>query len=668
MRYVSEKVSDVCERRPHRTRDGRHMADITRRFGWRHLRSAPTAHIRHHKRGTLVARRPRAELLVPRADRRALRGPGRRPRAGDGVPRPYGGLPGRDRAGDGDLPDQRPGHGRRPARLLRRPGHRASGAARRWSRSRRCSPRRRSSTRWTSWRVRRWRPRWWTGSARYGSGSPTGSPPSRGCRPPASRSSPCASSRIRPEAEVERALRTPARGADPAGGRPGRRTSAGRSPSSASATIAENELASKIELARREEQLVDQRGTQRPPRGRGEVGGRRRYGPRRRPRRAVRLAEAEAARTRCRRGARRGAGGLAAGARGGRSWHAARPGGDPAGREPAAHRQPHPLPRRADRPARQARAGAEREREPGPARGAGAPHDRVRGAAGPARHARPGRVRAGRARGRSIDEVAERHRRNARAPSPRWPRRCPLTLAQTRVERADLDRFLFGARGRGRRGRAGRAGGERREVPVRPAGGGHRHRPGPQSRASWCATGRGTRRRLLPRGCSPGGTGCDALTMAEAVADDTQRLVALNEIYLGPPGHQTARYRLGLDGARRSAVEAQASSGRPGRHGHRRDRLVALALAGAGRRPAAARPHPIPGCSGSCARPGPHRPPARRWSRASWRRDGSQAHRRVGSHGGVRRRYGVRRAGADVGSDGAARDVRRAAAAGDLTI
>ncbi|SFE90537.1 SPFH domain / Band 7 family protein [Actinacidiphila alni] len=30
------------------------MADITRRFGWRHLRSAPTAHICHHSRGTLV--------------------------------------------------------------------------------------------------------------------------------------------------------------------------------------------------------------------------------------------------------------------------------------------------------------------------------------------------------------------------------------------------------------------------------------------------------------------------------------------------------------------------------------------------------------------------------------------------------------------------------------
>ncbi|MER7660003.1 SPFH domain-containing protein [Streptomyces sp. NPDC096193] len=30
------------------------MADIIRRFGWRHLRSTPTAHVRHHRRGKLV--------------------------------------------------------------------------------------------------------------------------------------------------------------------------------------------------------------------------------------------------------------------------------------------------------------------------------------------------------------------------------------------------------------------------------------------------------------------------------------------------------------------------------------------------------------------------------------------------------------------------------------
>lgn len=30
------------------------MSDITRRLGWRHLRSAPTVHVRHHRRGRLV--------------------------------------------------------------------------------------------------------------------------------------------------------------------------------------------------------------------------------------------------------------------------------------------------------------------------------------------------------------------------------------------------------------------------------------------------------------------------------------------------------------------------------------------------------------------------------------------------------------------------------------
>lgn len=55
-------------------------------------------------------------------------------------------------------------------------------------------------------------------------------------------------------------------------------------------------------------------------------------------------------------------------------------------------------------------------------------------------------------------------------------------------------------------------------------------------------------------------TGVEERTMVEAVADDTQRLVALNEIYLGAAGHQTARYRLGLDDDG-GAVETQASSG-----------------------------------------------------------------------------------------------------------
>ncbi|MEV4598009.1 hypothetical protein AB0K15_11440 [Amycolatopsis sp. NPDC049253] len=45
----------------------------------------------------------------------------------------------------------------------------------------------------------------------------------------------------------------------------------------------------------------------------------------------------------------------------------------------------------------------------------------------------------------------------------------------------------------------------------------------------------------------------ESRTMVELTADDGQKLLALNEIYLGHPSHQTARYRLG--------PERQASSG-----------------------------------------------------------------------------------------------------------
>ncbi|MGY1811275.1 hypothetical protein [Blastococcus sp. SYSU D00820] len=49
------------------------------------------------------------------------------------------------------------------------------------------------------------------------------------------------------------------------------------------------------------------------------------------------------------------------------------------------------------------------------------------------------------------------------------------------------------------------------------------------------------------------------LTMVEAVSDDGQVLRALNEVYLGSPTHQTARYRLTAPGA--AVPERQASSG-----------------------------------------------------------------------------------------------------------
>ncbi|MEU6085251.1 hypothetical protein ABZ865_00315 [Streptomyces sp. NPDC047085] len=156
-------------------------------------------------------------------------------------------------------------------------------------------------------------------------------------------------------------------------------------------------------------------------------------------------------------------------------------------------------------------------------------------------------------RGRDIEEVAERHR-GARRALAEVTAAIPLTWRQSLVERADLDRFLFASEDVvvvvGQDGLVANVAKYLAGQPVigidtdpgRNPGVLVRHRP--QDAA-----------KLL----SATGGAMDELTMVEAVADDTQRLVALNEIYLGTPGHQTARYRLGLDDG--GAVEAQASSG-----------------------------------------------------------------------------------------------------------
>ncbi|MFJ3288316.1 hypothetical protein ACIPMW_23885 [Streptomyces sp. NPDC086669] len=160
-------------------------------------------------------------------------------------------------------------------------------------------------------------------------------------------------------------------------------------------------------------------------------------------------------------------------------------------------------------------------------------------------------------RGRDIEEIADRHHRTRRALAE-VAGAVPLTWRQARVERADLDRFLFAPEDVvvvvGQDGLVANVAKYLAGQPVvgidtdpgRNPGVLVRHRPR-DAAALLAATQAGAAR-------------CDELTMVEAVTDDTQRLVALNEIYLGAAGHQTARYRLGLedDGG---VVEAQASSG-----------------------------------------------------------------------------------------------------------
>ncbi|WP_351222277.1 hypothetical protein [Streptomyces sp. NPDC002133] len=180
-------------------------------------------------------------------------------------------------------------------------------------------------------------------------------------------------------------------------------------------------------------------------------------------------------------------------------------------------------------------------------------------------------------RGRSIREVAERHHRTRRALGE-VAAAVPLRWRQTRVERADLDRFLFAPEDVvvvvGQDGLVANTAKYLAGQPVVGIDTEPGRNPGVLVRHRVADTA-----RLLRAAVARGGGTADELTMVEAVADDTQRLVALNEIYVGRPGHQTSRYRLGLDlsdgqgpagpgGSARSARSARlggpARSARPG--------------------------------------------------------------------------------------------------------
>ncbi|MFE5494385.1 hypothetical protein ACFQ7Z_31110 [Streptomyces virginiae] len=160
-------------------------------------------------------------------------------------------------------------------------------------------------------------------------------------------------------------------------------------------------------------------------------------------------------------------------------------------------------------------------------------------------------------RGRSIDEVVGRHDRTRQALRD-VAAAVPLTWRSSRVERADLDRFLFAPEDVvvvvGQDGLVANTAKYLCGQPVVGIDTDPGRNPGVLVRHRCADAGR------LLRAATAAGGRAEELTMVEAVADDAQRLLALNEIYLGPPGHQTARYRLGPDGES-GPGEAQASSG-----------------------------------------------------------------------------------------------------------
>ncbi|EPH39953.1 hypothetical protein ABT390_31360 [Streptomyces aurantiacus] len=163
-------------------------------------------------------------------------------------------------------------------------------------------------------------------------------------------------------------------------------------------------------------------------------------------------------------------------------------------------------------------------------------------------------------RGRDIDEVAGRHRSTRRALTD-VAAAVPLRWRSARVERADLDRFLFGPEDVvvvvGQDGLVANAAKYLTGQPVVGIDAEPGRNPGVLVRHRAAAAA-----KLLPHAAA-GAAGAEELTMVEAVSDDGERLRALNEIYVGAAGHQTARYRItsGAGPGAPGSSEAQASSG-----------------------------------------------------------------------------------------------------------
>lgn len=168
-----------------------------------------------------------------------------------------------------------------------------------------------------------------------------------------------------------------------------------------------------------------------------------------------------------------------------------------------------------------------------------------------ARHGTRGQVEFFlRSRGRDLGEVESRHTALQQALAA-ISSTVPVDWRQGRVERTDLDRFLFGPEDVvvvvGQDGLVANVAKYLDEQPVVGIDTDPARNPGVLVRYPPEAVGdllRSTNRQEL-------------LTMVEATSDDGQHLRALNEVFVGPASHQTARYLLDAGGRH----EAQASSG-----------------------------------------------------------------------------------------------------------
>jgi hypothetical protein len=157
-------------------------------------------------------------------------------------------------------------------------------------------------------------------------------------------------------------------------------------------------------------------------------------------------------------------------------------------------------------------------------------------------------------RGRDIEEVAARHAEVADAVAAVGAA-VPADWRRGSVERADLSRFLFAPDDLvvvvGQDGLVANVAKYLDGQPVLGIDPTTGRNPGVLVRH---AVGEAA---ALLRGVVAGRVPVEERTMVEAVSDDGQSLVALNEVFVGHESHQTARYSLAVG----DQQQAQASSG-----------------------------------------------------------------------------------------------------------
>ncbi len=173
-----------------------------------------------------------------------------------------------------------------------------------------------------------------------------------------------------------------------------------------------------------------------------------------------------------------------------------------------------------------------------------------------ARHATHGQARFFlETRGQSIDEVQQRHQRFERALAS-VQRAIPVRWRRTRVDRGELDRFLFEPEdlviALGQDGLVANIAKYLRGQPVLGIN------PDPQRYDGVLVKHPPEETPDLIAMAAEHRLDCREIrTMVEARLDDGQRLLALNEVYLGHRTHQSSRYLIALAGRQ----ERQSSSG-----------------------------------------------------------------------------------------------------------